>query len=248
MLTAILGLTLALRRGSAPWLRAAFGGAAAVGMAVLFLTQGRALSLLAVVAVGVWAGMRWRQGRTVEGTVAVVAALGMVVAAFLWAVVVGGESVSQRFLGLFETGLLQSFEEGRGGFVRYTLNDLLFEFPLGAGLGRWGMMHVLFGDPALWQAPPIHAEIQPTGWLLDGGVPLVLAYGGAILLALRQSYRVAISAAGERLQALAAAVLCIQIALAALCLAGPVFNNQLGILFWSLTGALSGVVRADGRG
>ena len=34
------------------------------------------------------------------------------------------------------------------------------EFPLGAGLGRWGMMHVYFGDPTLWQAPPIHVEVQ----------------------------------------------------------------------------------------
>ncbi len=27
----------------------------------------------------------------------------------------------------------------------------------------------------MWQAPPIHVEIQPTGWLLDGGVPMLAA-------------------------------------------------------------------------
>jgi hypothetical protein len=248
MLTAILGLTLALQRGHAAWLRAACAGAAAVGLTVLFLTQVRALSLLAVAAAGVFAMLRWRQGRAIEGTATLVVAGGLVLGAFAWAVLVGGASVSERFIGLFETGLLRSFDEGRGGFVRYTLGELLFQFPFGAGLGRWGMMHVLFGDPALWQAPPIHVEIQPTGWLLDGGIPLLVLYVGALALALRQSYRVVTSAAGERLQGLAASALSVQVALVVLCLAGPVFNNQLGILFWSLTGALSGVATRGARG
>jgi len=247
MLSAILGLTLALQRGRAAWLRVFCVLAAAVGLTVLFLTQVRALSILAVAAAGVFAVVRWRQGRVAEGTATLLVAGGLVLGAFAWAVLVGGEAVSERFLGLLETGLLRSFDEGRGGFVRYTLGELLFQFPFGAGLGRWGMMYVLFGDPSLWQAPPIHVEIQPTGWLLDGGIPLLVLYGGALLLALRQSYRVATAAQGERLQGLAATVLSVQVALVVLCLAGPVFNNQLGILFWSLTAAVSGVASRGGR-
>jgi len=247
MLTTILGLTLALARGQGAWLRTIYAGAAALGMTVLFLTQVRALSLLAVGALVIWACLRWRQGRFVEGSAAIVVASGLIASAFLWAVLVGGESVSQRFLGLFETGLLQSFDEGRGGFVRYTLRELLFEFPFGAGLGRWGMMNVLFADPALWQAPPIHVEIQPTGWLLDGGVPLALLYGSALVAALSQSYRTVMRAPSGRLQELATSLLCVQAALVVLCLAGPVFNSQLGILFWVTAGALAGVVGRETR-
>ena len=86
------------------------------------------------------------------------------------------------------TASCSTFQEERGAFLTYTLSELLFEYPLGAGIGRWGMMHVYFGDASMWEAPPIHVEIQPTGWLLDGGVPLWVAMGGAIAAGLRASY------------------------------------------------------------
>jgi D-alanyl-lipoteichoic acid acyltransferase DltB (MBOAT superfamily) len=104
------------------------------------------------------------------------------------------------------------------------------------------MMNVLFGDPTLWEAPPIHVEIQPTGWLLDGGVPMWLLYGGAIFMALRTSYRIAVRAASSSLQDVATLVLCMQVTIFGLCFTGPMFNTQLGILFWAVTGALYGAV------
>ena len=103
-------------------------------------------------------------------------------------------------------------------------------------------MHVYFGDPTLWQAPPIHVEIQPTGWLLDGGVPLWLLYGrravrGAATTAIALAVR-ALDSSGcrtrhDRVCACSSTIVC-------LCLTGPVFNTQLGILFWAMTGALFG--------
>jgi hypothetical protein len=157
-------------------------------------------------------------------------------------VAVGGEALSNRFSPLVNDGVLRAFDENRGIFLRYTLAETLYDFPLGAGLGRWGMMNVLFGDPTLWQAPPIHVEIQPTGWLLDGGVPMWLLYGGAILMALRTSYRVAVHAASTSLQDVATLVLCMQITIFGLCFTGPMFNTQLGVLFWAITGGLFGAV------
>ena len=120
------------------------------------------------------------------------------------------------------------------------MSELLYEFPFGAGLGRWGMMQVYFGNGVLWQAPPIHVEIQLTGWLLDGGIPLWLLYGGALFMAVRFSYRHAIDAATKTWQDAAVIVLCLQLILIALCMTGPVFNTQLGIMFWAITGALYG--------
>jgi hypothetical protein len=132
------------------------------------------------------------------------------------------------------------FQDQRGNFIRYTLSELLYEFPLGAGLGRWGMMHVYFGDPTLWQSPPIHVEVQLTGWLLDGGVALWLLYGGALFVALHYSYRAAVQAVTPAVQDMATIVLCLQLTIVCLCLTGPVFNTQLGILFWAMTGGLFG--------
>ena len=168
--------------------------------------------------------------------------MALVVGSYVWALAVGGEAVSDRFSGLANDGVLRVFQDQRGTFLRYTLSELLFQFPFGAGLGRWGMMQVYFGDPTLWQAPPIHEEVQLTGWLLDGGVPLWLLYGGALLSALHFSYRVAVRAHTHLMQDMATILLCLQLTIVCLCLTGPIFNTQLGILFWAMTGALFGSI------
>ena len=49
------------------------------------------------------------------------------------------------------------------------------------------------------------------------------------------------------LQYLAAIVLSFQFAIIGLCLTGPVFNTQLGVIFWTVTGALSGAMRGWSR-
>ena len=106
----------------------------------------------------------------------------------LWAVAIGGTAIEDRFSSLIDTGLFITFQESRGTFLSYTLRELLFQFPLGAGLGRWGMMQVYFEDPAMWHTPPIHVEIQITGWLLDGGFLMWMCYGGALAAAGRLAY------------------------------------------------------------
>jgi len=243
MMTMILGVTLAVQRRQTWLVKAICLSGGAIGMTALFLTQVRALSLLAAASVAVSALLRFRQGRAVEGAAGVMAGVGLLAGAYVWAVSVGGEAVSDRFLGLVDGGVFRTFDESRGLFLRYTLAELLYEFPLGAGLGRWGMMQVLFGDPTMWQAPPIHVEVQPTGWLLDGGVPLLILNVGALAASLRYSYRVAVDASTCSLQDIATVLLCAQLAIVTLCLTGAVFNTQLGIQFWAVTGALFGATR-----
>jgi len=240
MIAMILGLTLATCRQQRWVVRAVCLAGGAIGMTTLFLTQVRSLSLLAAVGVAVCTILSFRQGRTTAGALSAVMGLAVIAGAYIWAVSVGGDAVADRFLGLLRDGVFRTFDESRGLFVRYTLSELLFEFPLGAGLGRWGMMQVLFGDSTMWQAPAIYVEIQPTGWLLDGGVPLLLVYGGALAVTLRHTCRLAIDAGGGRLQDLATVLLCVQLTVAGLCFTGPVFNTQLGIQFWAVAGALAG--------
>jgi hypothetical protein len=244
MMTMILGLALGLGRGERWIVRAACFAAAVAGMTALYLTHVRSLTLVAAASVGVFALLRLRQGRSLEGGLTLGVGLALVVGSYVWALAVGGDAVSDRFGGLANDGVFRVFQDQRGAFIRYTLSELLYEFPLGAGLGRWGMMHVYFGDPTLWQAPPIHVEVQLTGWLLDGGVPLWLLYGGAIFMALLFSYRAAVRALTASAQDIATIVLCLQLTIVCLCLTGPVFNTQLGILFWALTGALFGATHA----
>jgi hypothetical protein len=242
MMTMILGLSLGLGRGKRWIVRAAYFAAALAGMTALYLTHVRSLTLVAAASVGVFAFIRLRQGRTVEGGLTLGVGLALVAGSYLWALAVGGDAVSDRFGGLANDGVFRVFQDQRGNFIRYTLSELIYQFPLGAGLGRWGMMHVYFGDPTLWQSPPIHVEVQLTGWLLDGGVPLWLLYGAALLVALQFSYRAAIRALTPAGQDIATIVLCLQLTIVCLCLTGPVFNTQLGILFWALTGGLFGAI------
>ena len=242
MMTMVLGLALGLDRREPWYVRAACLAAAVTGMTALYLTHVRSLTLVAAASVGVFACIRLRQGRSMEGGLTLGVGLGLVMASYLWALAVGGDAVSDRFSGLANDGVIRVFQDQRGGFIRYTLSELLYQYPLGAGLGRWGMMYVYFGDPTLWQAPPIHVEVQLTGWLLDGGVPLWILYGGALVAALALSYRAAIRARTHIMQDIATIVLCLQLTIVCLCLTGPVFNTQLGILFWAITGGLFGAV------
>jgi len=242
LMTMILGLALAVRRQQKATMIVGCLAAAVVGMTALYFTHVRSLSILAVASGGVFCALRFRQGRTIDGALTLAAGVALVLGAYAWAVAVGGEALSNRFIPLVNDGVFRAFEENRGTFLRYTLTETLYEYPLGAGLGRWGMMNVLFGDPTLWQAPPIHVEIQATGWLLDGGIPMWLLYGGAIFVALRASYHVAVHAESQSLQDLATLVLCMQITIFGLCFTGPMFNTQLGVLFWAITGGLYGAV------
>jgi hypothetical protein len=227
---------------------------AAIGMTALLLTQVRSLTVAAVAGVGVFALLRLRQGQAIAGAASLAFGATLIAGAYMWAVTVGGDSLTARFTGLLDDGVVSTFKEERGAFLTYTLSELLFEYPFGAGIGRWGMMHVYFGDGTMWEAPPIHVEIQPTGWLLDGGVPLWIAMVGAIAASLRASYVVAVHSAGS-LQESGTAVLCLQLMLLAMCLSGPAFNTQLGIQYWALTAAVWGplfaveaqLAAADGR-
>ena len=87
------------------------------------------------------------------------------------------------------------------------------------------------------------ALVDDRAGLLDGGVALWVAMGGALVVALRTSYLVAVHAS-DALQDAATAIVCLQLTVLCLCLTGPVFNTQLGIQFWAVTGAVLGPLLA----
>ena len=88
--------------------------------------------------------MRLRQGRVLQGGWIAVGGVAMIAASFMWAAAIGGKAIEDRFSSLIDTGLFDTFQQTRGLFLDYTIRELLFQYPLGAGLGRWGMMQVYF--------------------------------------------------------------------------------------------------------
>jgi hypothetical protein len=237
-LTAILGLGLLLRRRR-PLQVAAILAAVTLGFASIYFSQVRSLLLATIGASAVLSVVALRRGRLVGASRTLFAGAVIVVASFAWATTTGGEAVSDRFETLQGTGAIDAYREGRGSFVAETTGELLDKYPLGAGVGRWGMMNTYFGNPFNSLAEPIYVEIQLTGWLLDGGVLMWMLYGGATLLSLWAAFRCS-GAREPQLAEAAIIVLGAQAYVLALTLAAPVFNSQLGILFWTLAGALHG--------
>lgn len=235
---AVLGLALSLRARSALRL-AALLASSGVGLAVIYLTQVRSVLLMVIGAVTIMSIVAFRQRRATAAVGIALAGGALIVAAFLWASSVGGASVEQRFMNIRDQGAMQTFRESRGHFLAYTLGELLDQFPLGAGVGRWGMMNAYFGDPTDLRSPPIYVEIQLTGWLLDGGFPMWFFYGGAIVL----SFLGVFGLTGSRdpqIGHAALAVLGLQALIAGMAVSGPVFNTQLGMVFWTAIAALHG--------
>lgn len=245
MTTVVLGVALASHPTTGLAWRLLTLGGAAVGMTALYLTQVRSLSVLAVASVLLMAAVRLRQGKVALGGWIVAGGIALVAASFAWATSVGGSAVYDRFASLFGDGVINTYQENRGLFLKYTIVELLEEYPLGAGLGRWGMMQVYLGDPTHWQAPPIYVELQITGWLLDGGVLMWLMYGGALLAAVRYAYLVSVHGSDETVRSMATVVLTFLVAIVGMCFSGPVFNTQLGIVFWTLAASIFGVVDAS---
>ena len=82
------------------------------------------------------------------------------------------------------------------------------------------------------------AEIQWTGWLFDGGVPLWIAYGLAILIALWISWRIAIDKRVGDFGVWAALICAYNVAAGAVTFSYPLFNGQGGMEFWVLNACL----------
>ena len=241
-ITALLAFALATRARTESRRRVFFLGAAVIGLTVVYLSQVRSMLVMICVCMLTAGAVRLRQGRVAHTAWILGSAFALVAASFVWAVAVGGESVTERFQSILDTGLVQSYQENRGLFLSYTLQELLYEYPFGAGIGRWGMMAAYFGEPNNWQYPALWAEIQVTGWLYDGGILLWICYAAAVLAATFHTYRIA-SEADEYLSDLATMVLSVQVLVIGLCFTGPVFNTQMGIMFWLLSASVYGAER-----
>jgi hypothetical protein len=162
----------------------------------------------------------------------------LVAVSFTWALSVGGQAVTQRLGTLTAESAGAVYYKSRGVFLEETATVLLPRYPFGAGLGRWGMMHYYFGAKGDPRNTAIWAEIQLTGWLLDGGVPLIATYALAILTALGVAYRIAVTRLPDPLPVWAALILAYDVGAVALTFTYPLFIGQGGLEFWLLNAGL----------
>jgi len=215
------------------------GSGVLIGFTCIYLCQVRSTFVIALLACCIVCVMLSLQGLgskliALGGILSVVA-----VGAIVWATYLGGEGIVQRFASLTEEAPDTVYFNNRGVFLEQTVNELLPQYPLGAGLGRWGMTNAYLGDNSDPKRLPIWVEIQITGWLLDGGIPLIIIYTIALLITVRTAFRLARS--HSELSLWAIVLLTYDLSLVALTFSYPVFVSQLGMEFWFLNACLYAV-------
>jgi hypothetical protein len=159
-------------------------------------------------------------------------------AGYFLAVTVGGEGGAKAISILTSKDPGALFYHERGRFLEYGVNVLLPKYPFGAGLGRWGMMSYYFGNPDNPNSLPIWVEEQWTGWLLDGGIALIISYVLALFTALRFALKCMRNSTVSDLVALGALVAAYDVATLAATFDFVPFITQMGMDFWLLNAIL----------
>jgi hypothetical protein len=225
-------------------------GTIIVGLVAIYLSKNRScLIILTICEVGIAAmiGTRrtllvlrpeWRKREAgslprLLGAVAIAAVL-----SFSWAIAVGGGSIADRFSSLVADKPTEVYRQNRGYLIEGTMESVLPQYPFGAGIGRWGMMNYYFGDNSNPATAGIWVEEQWTGWLIDGGIPLILAYVLAIFMAFRTAFKIGLSPVEPELAIFAIIICGYDVGAFASSFGYPYFSSQDGLEFWLLNAAL----------
>lgn len=218
-----------------------------LGLYCLLLAHVRSMVVLALICQITIAGVFFMRGQLSRlALLACVLAIAIFTGA-AWATTVGGEAVTNRLSTLVQDDPTTVYYENRGRFLEHTIVYLLPRYPFGAGLGRWGMMYNYFGSSSPSASKPIWVEIQWTGWLLDGGIPLVLAFVATIWVAILTSWRMAFLNGIGSLWVWAVILFAYNLGALAMCFNVPFFQSNGAMELWLLNGGLYGVVVLEYR-
>jgi hypothetical protein len=215
-------------------LRWAAIGSMMVGLFCLLLCQVRSALIMAGINTLVYLGLLLRRGEFGKTTWVLLVVGAVVLGGSAWALEVGGETVTSRLSTLVEDRATTVYYSNRGHFLEDTVTELLPRYPVGAGLGRWGMMNQYFADNSIPGSEMIWVEIQWTGWLLDGGVPLVVCYCGALLAACWTAFRIASTRLSAELGSQGALLLVLNVGAIGITFGYPLFISQSGLEIWLL--------------
>jgi hypothetical protein len=238
-IAAMFGLIFALE-AMAAWKRIVALAMAGAGLAAIYLSHIRSSLVVTIAMMAIYlvilARIRERKRLATFGALAA----GIVFGAFTLAVTLGGASVAERVLSLFQEDPASLYYRSRGMAVETGFTTLLSRYPLGAGLGRWGMMAYYFAGSADPTAEGVWAEVQPSAWILDGGLFLLVFYSLALIVTVFYDWRLIRSLRDPRDRLWTAAVVAANFGTLAFVFTFVPFGTQAGLQFWFLEGAVHG--------
>lgn len=219
------------------WKRGLLAVAVLMSMTMLYYCQVRAIYLVTLGGLGLL-GFSLFVRRDFRA-LSVLSILGLVVftLALGWAIRSGGDAVLKRFQALTENSAVETYSQSRGGFLAHTFQTLIWEYPLGAGLGHWGMINVYFGTT---HDGSYYSEIQASAWVFDGGIPLLVAYSAGALLALWQVFRIGVKTSNPSFGKMACTVVGICAGILVAGFSGMPFISPMGLQFWLMVGMVIG--------
>jgi hypothetical protein len=157
----------------------------------------------------------------------------MIVGALSWVMATSGMVVVERFLGLASENFTETYSKSRGGFVWFALSEVVWENPVGIGLGWWGSIYTALGDKS--KPNPHWIEVMISAWVYDGGFPLLILYVGAITVTMFDTLRIALRTKDRELKFWAAVVFASNLSVVATCFSYVTFISTIGMQFWLLS-------------
>jgi len=219
-------------------------GFACAGIAAVFLSQVRTNILILCGMIAVYILILILQKEVTRATVLSALCVGAILGSFIFASMLGGTSIKDRFYTLFEDDPASVYYSSARGFqLQYDLTSYLTYYPMGAGLGRWGMMRHYFGDEDNIESPMLWAELQYPAWALDGGIVLLVLYNLAVLVAASREFKYSLSP-NRRFRDLAAIIFAANSGTIALMFGFTPFTTQVGVQYWFLCGTIFGLALA----
>jgi hypothetical protein len=210
-------------------------------MAAVYYSHVRSVLLMVVISLIVLTVMFSLQRNYRQASLLATGGVSMLVVAMAWAVRTVGVGTMNRFAELLEGDVGSNFFKLRGAYIEQALTEVLWDNPLGYGMGWWGQIHGLFADPN--RLSYVWVEVMIPAWIFDGGFPLLIGYVGAIVLALRDTARVALRTRDRELAFWASVAFALNLSTVATCFSYTSFLSPVGMTFWLLAAAVNGADR-----
>lgn len=240
-MAALFGLILCLEP-LALWKRAVSLAMAVAGISAIYLSHVRVSFVITLGMMAMYVGMMTVQKQPKRAAGFSMLAVSLVAGGLSLSTMLGGTSIADRFSTLVAEDPRELYYRSRGMSVEYAFNNLLVDYPLGAGLGRWGMMRYYFGDPGKLDSTEVFAEVQPNAWLLDGGLFLLLFYSLALMVTAFYDLKLLRTLANREDRIWASAVVAANFGTLALVFSFVPFGTAAGMQFWFLEGSLHGAM------
>jgi hypothetical protein len=204
------------------------------GMMCIYIAQVRSALVVLGVCFIVVVALLALSGRIPRAAWVLVLTGLVVIVGFDLAFDLGGEVMTNRLRTLVQYDPATVYRSNRGIMIEDAITNILPTYPLGVGLGQWGMVFLYFGSTE----QKFGAEVQWVGWLLDGGFLLVLAYTATLLTMIGYTIRASVRAAPGDRNTWAAIITAYNVGVFALCFSYVPFMSAAGLEVWLLNAVL----------